>query len=347
MPFANAGASGVSLFFALSGFLITTLLLREEAANTTICLKKFYTRRALRIFPLYYAVLGLYAVLVLIHEHNAAGRLFWHNCPYYLTYTSNWFVDLIVNADGQRRVIFIFAWSLATEEQFYLVWPPLLRYCGRRTAIGVLAGLTTFGLLVTLAYGSQEEPSSAVERWIRIAQSPSAEIFVGVLLALALDSPAGFSILWRVLGHKASAPVWAIIAIGAVLWPMGVSVGWRVASGVTFAFLIGSCVIRENHGLPLLRCKLLARVGVVSYGMYLLHMISINLMRTALSRLGVENPSLTFAMSVAVTYLIAEASYRIYETPFLRLKNKLCGGKLDRATNASAQAAVDASKGIA
>jgi peptidoglycan/LPS O-acetylase OafA/YrhL len=109
MPFTDAGASGVALFFVLSGFLITTLLLREEAATGGINLRNFYIRRSLRIFPLYYAVLALYTVLVFFLEKNAAGKLFFENLPYYLTYTNNWFVDLKLNEDGQRRVIFIFA----------------------------------------------------------------------------------------------------------------------------------------------------------------------------------------------------------------------------------------------
>ena len=191
MPFSDAGASGVGLFFVLSGFLITTLLLREESATGGINLRDFYVRRTLRIFPLYYAVLGLYTVLVLLLEHNAAGRLFINNLPYYITYTSNWFVDLIVNEDGQRRVIFVFAWSLATEEQFYLFWPSIMKFFRRRTAIVILLSVMVTDLSLSFAFGRAEIPASGLERLLRIATSPSTEICCGVLLALAMHSKCG------------------------------------------------------------------------------------------------------------------------------------------------------------
>ena len=118
---AHIGSQGVTLFFAISGFLITTLLLRERARNADIDIKSFYVRRALRIFPLYYGVLALYvAVVTVMERHTAAGRAFFDNLIYFATCTSNLFVPL----DG--RVIFYFAWSVAAEEQFYLLWPSVL-----------------------------------------------------------------------------------------------------------------------------------------------------------------------------------------------------------------------------
>lgn len=93
-----------------------TLLLRERERNSKIDLKAFYIRRSLRIFPLYYGVLFLYMVLVSVLERDStAGQAFFNNLIYFATYTSNLFVPL----DG--RVIFYFAWSLAAEEQFYLM----------------------------------------------------------------------------------------------------------------------------------------------------------------------------------------------------------------------------------
>ncbi|MCX5745493.1 MAG: acyltransferase, partial [Proteobacteria bacterium] len=112
------GHLGVQLFFVLSGFLITSLLIQERARSGGIDLARFYVRRSLRIFPLYFAVLALYVVVVgLTARHEPAGRAFFANLPYFATYTSNWMVSL-----DEPRVIFYFAWSLAVEEQFYLVW---------------------------------------------------------------------------------------------------------------------------------------------------------------------------------------------------------------------------------
>ena len=113
----NQGNKGVDLFFAISGFLVTTLLLREYRARGSISLTSFYVRRSLRIFPLYYAVLLLYCVLVFATMRGTTkASEFWDNLPAFLTYTSNWFVTL--NGAGSHGTTFYFAWSLATEEQF-------------------------------------------------------------------------------------------------------------------------------------------------------------------------------------------------------------------------------------
>ena len=121
----NHGNQGVQLFFAISGFLVTTLLLRERRRTGTISLRSFYLRRTLRIFPLYYAVLATYALLVFATLRGTPkGAEFWQHLPAFATYTSNWFVS--ADAGTGHGVTFYFAWSLATEEQFYLVWPPLL-----------------------------------------------------------------------------------------------------------------------------------------------------------------------------------------------------------------------------
>src|ERR1019366_2756754 len=117
------GPLGVDLFFAISGFLITTLLLRERRAHGAVSVGRFYARRALRIFPAYYVVLGLTALRWLGMPASATRDHFLHNLPFWATYTSNWFVDF---APG-HPVVFAFAWSLATEEQFYAVWPWLAK----------------------------------------------------------------------------------------------------------------------------------------------------------------------------------------------------------------------------
>jgi peptidoglycan/LPS O-acetylase OafA/YrhL len=98
----SRGNQGVSLFFVISGFLITTILLREQSTTGDISLQRFYLRRTFRIFPLYYAMLALYVVLVIVAEKQpAVAAQFWHNLPFFLTYTSNWFVPF-----DSGRIIF-------------------------------------------------------------------------------------------------------------------------------------------------------------------------------------------------------------------------------------------------
>lgn len=323
MPLTDAGASGVALFFVLSGFLITTLLLREDEGTGGISLRNFYMRRTLRIFPLYYAVLGLYALLVALLEHNAAGRLFFQNLPYYLTYTTNWFVDLKLNEDGQRRVIFVFAWSLATEEQFYLFWPPIMKFCRRAVAISILLAVVFVDLALTFAFGIVDVPETTVQRLLRIAQSPSTEICFGVLLAIALHAKAGFAAAWRVLGKQWSAPATLVLLAAIAMWPGGATPGWYLAQAMALTAFLAACVIREDHGVAaFLTTPFLARVGVVSYGMYLLHMLSVNSVKVIFARIGVESAPALFVLAVLAAYFSAEMSYRLFESPILRLKKR-------------------------
>lgn len=126
------GNLGVNLFFVISGFLITTLLLREKLKYSAISLKCFYVRRALRIFPLYFTVVLVYVLVVYLAEGKSRyAQVFWGNLPYFLTYTSNWFVDL----NSGPKVIFYFAWSLAAEEQFYSTWPFIEKYLSEKNIL--------------------------------------------------------------------------------------------------------------------------------------------------------------------------------------------------------------------
>lgn len=324
MSFTDAGASGVALFFVLSGFLITTLLLREETATGNINLRNFYIRRSLRIFPLYYAVLTLYVILVLFLEKNAAGKLFFENLPYYLTYTNNWFVDLKLHEDGQRRVIFIFAWTLATEEQFYLFWPSLMKFLRRNVAIAILLVIMVSDLVLEFIFGQIDVPANTTERMLRIATSPSTEICAGVLLAIFLHSKSGFESAWKILRYRWSIWIAGGMALAIANWPGNSNAGWYLAQAITFTLFLACCVIRSDHGLAgILNNRILVRIGVVSYGMYLLHMLAVNTVRILLPRLGIESQFLTFALAVLIAYLAAEFSFRLFETPILNLKSRL------------------------
>src|SRR5690349_17266541 len=137
------GHAGVPLFFALSGFLITRLLIAEHRATGHVALGRFWLRRSVRIFPLYYAVLAGFVVWLGLLAPTEATRHFFSSLPFHASYTSNWFVDYRV----PHPVWFGFAWSLATEEQFYVWWPPLLRWAERRGH-----WLAPLGLLTLLGF---------------------------------------------------------------------------------------------------------------------------------------------------------------------------------------------------
>lgn len=307
----GSGQTGVTLFFAISGFLITTLLLRERR-HGAISLRGFYIRRSLRIMPLYFAVLGLYVVLVgLTSAETPAGRTFFGNLPYFVTYTSNWFVG--------GAGTFGFAWSLATEEQFYATWPLALRYLG----VAAGAGLLSVVLAIVIGFhllGHQAAPAGPL--WLTILLSIQMAICWGCLVGVGLDSRAGFRVASRVLGHR-HTPVVLLALVAATLSISGTS---TVPVHLLLAALVASCVIREDNSLAaILRLPLFVKVGAVSYGMYLLHGLVYNVLDVIHARYpsGWDAHGLTgFVLAFAATTGVASVCFRYVETPFLRLKSR-------------------------
>lgn len=136
----DLGSIGVNLFFVLSGFLITGILLESKKANETksIVLKFFYIRRSLRIFPIYYLV-----ILLLLLFHNNTGTNIRSTFPYFLSYTQNFYFFSINAWDGPLSHL----WSLAVEEQFYLIWPWVILFLNKKylcQTIGVFISIGVF-----------------------------------------------------------------------------------------------------------------------------------------------------------------------------------------------------------
>ncbi|MGZ3458843.1 MAG: acyltransferase family protein [Archangium sp.] len=306
------GYLGVSLFFAISGFLITTLLLRERDKVGHISLRGFFARRALRIFPLYYAVLGLYVVMVSFAEKDTGARgEFFEHMPAFLTYTSNWFVPRAPD----KRVIFYFAWSLATEEQFYLVWP-LVMGLSRRSWMPVLF----MGGLLAVALGAQGAASAGYldlsQLGGRMLVGISASICMGCLAAHLTHSPRGFAWVSRVLGQVWSVPLMAVLLAGAVAW-QGTPNG--LVSLVMTALVVATCIRPEQPLAPVLGHAWVRYVGTVSYGVYLLHMLTLNVVRRALPGQGM---AVQLVLTLAVSVGVATLSHRYFESWFLELKGR-------------------------
>lgn len=321
------GFLGVDFFFAISGFLITTLLVREQREAGRISLRKFYTRRAIRIFPLYYATLLIYLALVAVMRRNTAeGEQFFHNLPAFATYTSNWFVDLTAG----NSVTFYFAWSLATEEQFYLLWPPLLVAAlaiGRRH---VWVPLTVLAALIAVSQGVRLAADPTQLPW-RIVASLSLPILLASAAAVALDTPRGFAVLGWLLGRIWSAPAAALVLTLA----LATSTPQQLTQCLMVAVVVSTCLLEWTPLHPLLGWRPLAFVGVISYGVYLLHMLCANLDRQIIRQ---EYGIPLAATTLATVVLAAHLSFRYFETPLLRFKRRFTtmdqrqGDELSRIT---------------
>jgi peptidoglycan/LPS O-acetylase OafA/YrhL len=293
------GGLGVRIFFVLSGFLITGLLLKERAATGTVSLTRFYVRRTLRIAPAYLCYLLAVAVVVAAGWGTLSSSDAWHA----LTYT--------VNYAHTRSHLVDHLWSLAVEEQFYLLWPAtvaLLSLVGSsRAAVSVVLLAPVVRLVaVTWAPESVQASGSAFE-------ATADSLAVGCLLALWRER------LWASeLYRRAVLSRWFI----PVLFTLGMAAGISVKLGVlvgqtliTIAIALGidRCV-RRPTGLAgrFLNWAPVAAIGVGSYSLYLWQQLVLD-----------ANPdsAIAFPLNLVLSGLLAWASYQWIEKTALRFRD--------------------------
>jgi peptidoglycan/LPS O-acetylase OafA/YrhL len=314
---ARAGWMGVTLFFVLSGFLITGILL--DTRERPHFLRDFYARRALRIFPLYFAFLALY-LLVVPRLPYAADRLAQPSTSfYYWTYLANmqeWLSGVAATHNPLGPL-----WSLAVEEQVYLVWPFLiLLVAGRRLPM----------LWLTLA------ACSFAWRALTRFTAQSIEVSYAWPLANLEAFAAGALVAWLLRNERAVLTAWArpaalvagtcIATIWALLghfnfWtsPVQILTIGTTAAILLFASTIGVAVTAPVSS-PLNRVFAASWLGVFgkySYAIYLFHSPVMELLRPLEGRLGA---ALLAASVTACSLAAAFVSWHVWEAPFLRLK---------------------------
>ncbi len=311
------GFTGVDFFFVLSGYLITTLLLREEEREGRFSIAGFYRRRLLRIVPVYFLLVTLVAGWWILVRGQAEWTAY---LPYYFLFLVNFLeTDIPLLAP---------TWSLSVEEQYYLVWPALLLLLPWvRWRIGFLLVMIATAVLVGQGGLPQIEPAPPTElaRFV-LPMGAYAAILIGSLTALVLHKEAGFVAVWRLLGQR-SAPVVLFLVLMA-LWQglPGALPGWpNFAMHSVMALILASLVVREDHMLAgVLRWPPFVRIGMISYGIYLWHLIGRHFGVELTAGLGFD-PTVTLWVSTALyllaSYLIAEASFRFFESYFLKLKD--------------------------
>lgn len=328
-PISHNGFLGVDMFFVLSGFLITSLLLTEQRLTGTISLAQFYLRRSLRIFPLYYAVLALMAGYFAFAKPSAQGQAFLSELPWHLAYASNW-VSL--------KSMMAITWSLSTEEQFYLVWPPVLALLG----VGSLWWLGAFLVFnQAINFGALDTVLAALRLpydSLPILQITFTPILLGVLLAFALRMPAVKSRLQRL--PVGALPLACAVALAVANLPGDIR-GWpRLSFHVAAMVVIALVVAQPQHRIVrLLEWRPLAYIGVVSYGVYLLHKFTLHVTQRGLDALAISAPEARFVLVLIAAVALAALSHRFIEAPMLRLKSRFSARR--SSTLAAPQAAAD------
>jgi peptidoglycan/LPS O-acetylase OafA/YrhL len=307
------GFLGVEMFFVLSGFLIVSLLLREHRQLGSISLRKFYARRALRILPPFYGLIALLAIGHALAGDSGAHRFF-DGLPFQIGHVANW------SRTDVRGLSM--SWSLAAEEQFYLIIPLLVVVVPRRLlgwCFGFLAALSALlwtplvQPLLGRVYGERHP-------FLVFLDATYMSLILGALLACALESPRWFMRMSRMARSRAFrlGTVVVLVAVAAFS-PLGRGGPWRFAFQLlTACWITGLVVCPSSAAAWFFEHRIMRRLGSISYGLYLFHLTTFGFVFKAAEHLGVTTRLVTFPIACVVTYVVAAASHRFFEAPIAR-----------------------------
>jgi len=300
--FFSLAEVGVIIFFVISGYLITTLLLQEVATTGRIHLLKFYFRRTLRIFPPYYTLI---LVLLLLRWWQLIP-LSNHDVLHAVTYTSNYFAP--------QGWYLGHTWSLAVEEQFYLLWPAALLWLGKRRAMLIAASLLLICPTVRVfsLFNLWHRPDSAAFEMV------ADSLACGCLLALWREHLHQQPVYQRLLNSRLFLllPVTMLLVSGLhhstkIYYSLGLSF-----INIGAAICVDWCITWHDGKVGRwLNARGLVLIGVLSYSLYLWQQVFLN--RTASTIIT------TFPLNLALTLLAAMVSYYWIEAPTLRLRQRL------------------------
>jgi peptidoglycan/LPS O-acetylase OafA/YrhL len=338
--FVAMGWSGVDLFFVLSGFLITRILLENKGSDRYF--SSFYGRRILRIWPLYYGLCALAIIIIpAIHiDYFSRSSYFWTSDGdtfYYWVFLNNFYNILPIR---QNTPFLLATWSLGIEEQFYLIWPLLIWRLGARAALRaiLIVFVTTILLRNALYFGGY----ASAETVYYMTFTHLDGIAIGSILSIAWVKRNNFSVLLQLfrLQLYVSAPLLLLISAYCSLYPSGLShislhpimiaAGYTLCA-LTFSGLLLNCIDRDNVVTNLFNLSVLRSCGRYSYAMYLFHFPILFFVVILIRRLGADSGrwfQILIGPTVAitglfVTYLAAALSWHALERRVLALKRFL------------------------
>jgi peptidoglycan/LPS O-acetylase OafA/YrhL len=322
LSFDEAGGRlGVIFFFVLSGFLITYLLFAEQEKNKKINVIFFYIRRILRIWPLYFITLIIGFVIYPIYMHFS-GIDFFENSRWWMfaLFLANF--DHIYHAFPSTNILGV-QWSVSVEEQFYLLWPLIFVLFNRRNYFPYI--------LVTLVVLSE-----LFSVFVAYRLNAGDYHLLACLKYLSLGALLAYFCFYKtekVLAVLNKIKKWQIVLIYIVCIPLLFMQHfisdqfelykrlYHILPLFFFGFVIVEQNFSENSFFKIGKFPLLSWLGRISYGLYLTHMIALNIV-VALFTNGEEYVLLKNVLTILITVLISYFSYHTIEKYFLSLKNK-------------------------
>lgn len=317
------GDLGVSFFFVLSGFLITYLLLKEKETQGRIDVKSFYIRRALRIWPLYYfCVFFGFVIFPLIKQQLGQPVAETADPVLSATFLNNF--NTIANGPPDSSVLSVL-WSVAIEEQFYLLWPLLFIV----VPVSLYAFIFLFIVAVSVAF-----------RYLH-ATDPNIELHsLGVMSDLAIGGLGAYLVLYsqkfKTFVEKLPPFVNLVpyaVTVVFIVFKYDIFDSWAmvVIKRLVVAFFFIWIILEQNFGtrsyFKISQMKIISRLGKYTYGLYCLHTIAVLVVMIGLTKMGLNTTSwqlwlIEFPLTLLLSIGLAYASYHLYEKHFLKLKKR-------------------------
>lgn len=315
--FTHSGGIGVSFFFVLSGFLITYILIHEKKTTGQVSFKKFFIRRILRIWPLFYAMIlfaYLTPYLLDLFHFTASSEGYKPDWTMSLLFLENYKMMITGSfPDGSPLRVM---WSLCIEEHFYIIWGvliavlPLKRIPQLILASWLIANITR---LIYFQYGIAS---------LDVFSNIDYFAFGAIPAYLLLQKPEKLNMLenWPSLTKY----LWGLASLFLIFYIPSISAGWfelisPALLGIAFSVLISFTLISVN-GLKISDKYWVSSLGVFTYGLYLVHTIVINF----LGHISISGASMAWpvlgGISLVLTILISMLSYHLFEKQFLKLK---------------------------
>ncbi|WP_158838531.1 acyltransferase family protein [Polaribacter sp. L3A8] len=323
IPFINIiGKLGVILFFVLSGFLITYLLLAEEKAFKKISIAKFYMRRILRIWPLYFLIIILaFFVLPNIDIFILPGygkdviytNLFWKLLLYAI-----FFPNLVLSLLGVVPYA-SHTWSIGTEEQYYLVWPVILKHIKKYRILlmfAIILFYLSFKFFLRTSFAHNIPYNNVLTAFWN--SFPIDCMAIGALYAILLFQKNKFlKYLIRTDLFYFSIGIITLLMLNGVYIPY---IHYEFYS-VFFGLIILNFAVNDKIKISL-ENKVFNYLGNISYGLYMFHPIGIILALSIISYFNLKTNWVLYPLCFILTIIMAGLSYKYFESFFLQFKEK-------------------------
>ena len=309
----EAGFMGVDIFFVLSGFLITSLLMKDRSTNQKNLFKRFYRRRALRLLPALYAL--LIADFFVSRWENFPGDIQWRTTWHAILFLNNW---NIVNNFGEAQNDLGHLWSLGIEEQFYLIWPLTIWLLAKlKIPSKMMIPLILFASLVVMVHRTSlwNDGTSWIILYIR-TDTRLDSLLIGAMFAYVYRH---FQVPSKILNSVATLSFLGLVYIKYVLdkSPFIFEMGWTI-----IALLAGFIILSVAEGAFFIQkvftWRPLTMIGKVSYGLYLWHMPIFLLFGRHVTS---GSRPLRLLIAIILACVVTSLSWFFIEKPFLNLKD--------------------------